>query len=317
MKESNPELARLLEKYRQGQCTDEEQARLFLWLDELERSSAPMPLPGEATRTHLRDAFVSRVSEPRKVRISYKRYIAAAAILCGCIAAGTWLLTRQANTSSQVAITAWDTISTRPQEMRTIRLSDNSQVALNAGTQLRISKAFGNSERRVEILEGEAWFDVQKDAAHPFVVQCGTTETRVLGTRFVISAYKGLPQMKVQVTEGKVAVSLPGANYPAVMPGQAILLQQGTGESAQVNFDRASFDPLQQSNFIQNGSFEELALRIRNTFGYMIIAANDAVAQRRFTGEFRHNEQIRDILQKFSDIHNGTFRMDGDKIYMQ
>lgn len=322
MKETNPELSRLLEKYRQGQCTNEEKAQLMAWLDLLEQTEEPLPLPEPEVRKDLRSAFVSRVTAPAKRRamvVSYKRYIAVAAVISAVVCLGAaFFLTRNNSTShSALASIAWDTLSTKTGEVRSIRLSDNSIVALNANTRIRVSKSFGLSDRKLELIDGEAWFDVKKNASLPFTVQCQQTETRVLGTRFVISAYRQLPDISVQVTEGKVAVALPDKTAPLITPGQVLQLQKATGESTQGNFDRAAFDPLQQTCFIRNGSFNELALRIKNTFGYTLIAQTPDVSQRHFTGEFRYNENIKDILEKFSEIHGGRFRMEGDKVFME
>lgn len=319
MKEMNTELALLLEKYRQGRCTDEEKKRLEAWLEQLEQTEDPLPLPTPETRDALRSAFVSRVAPAPKYRtlVFYKRYIAAAAVFAVVCLGAVFFLTRNNNTHNLMASVAWDTLYSKPSEVRNIRLSDNSVIALNANTRIRISKAYGKTDRRVELIDGEAWFDVQKNAELPFTVQCQQTETRVLGTRFVISAYRELPEFAVQVIEGKVAVVLPDKKYPLVSQGEAIHLDNVTGESGTDNFDRATFDPINQRSFIRNGSFSELALRIKNTFGYTLVPKSPDVSQRRFTGEFRYNESIQDILRKFSDIHNGGFHIEGEKVFME
>ncbi|MRG47144.1 DUF4974 domain-containing protein [Chitinophaga sp. SYP-B3965] len=319
MKEMNTELALLLEKYRQGRCTDEEKKRLEAWLEQLEQTEDPLPLPAPETREALRSAFVSRVAPVPKYRtliVSYKRYIAAAVCVAVCLGAA-FFLTRHNNTPTLMASVAWDTLYSKPNEVRSIRLNDNSVIALNANTSIRISRAFGKTDRKVELIDGEAWFDVQKNAQLPFIVQCQKAETRVLGTRFVISAYRELPELAVQVIEGKVSVALPNKKYPLVSKGEAIHLHNVTGESTADNFDRAAFDPINKRAFIRNGSFSELALRIKNTFGYTLIPKTPDVSQRRFTGEFRYNESIQNILQKFSEIHNGGFHIEGEKVFME
>lgn len=319
MKETNTELALLLEKYRQGRCTDEEKKRLEIWLEQLEQTEDPLPLPTPEARNALRSAFVSRVAPTPKYRtliVSYKRYIAAAACVVVCLGAA-FFLTRNNNTHNLMASVAWDTLYSKPSEVRSIRLSDNSMIALNANTRIRVSKAYGKTDRKVELIDGEAWFDVQKNANLPFTVQCQQTETRVLGTRFVISAYRELPELAVQVIEGKVAVGLPNKKYPLVSQGEAIHLDNATGESRAGNFDRATFDPINKKSFIHNGSFSELALRIKNTFGYTLVPKTPDVSQRRFTGEFLYNENIQNVLRKFSEIHSGNFHIEGKKAFME
>src|SRR5690606_33216881 len=60
--------------------------------------------------------------------------------------------------------------------------------------------------RKVELLDGEVWFDVKKDLRRPFVVLNQAIETRVLGTSFNIRSYHFLPQISITVASGKVQV---------------------------------------------------------------------------------------------------------------
>ncbi len=62
-------------------------------------------------------------------------------------------------------------------------LPDGSEVALNQGSKLIFSEKFSNVGRSVK-LSGEAFFEVKRDAAHPFIVNAGPACIRVLGTSF-------------------------------------------------------------------------------------------------------------------------------------
>src|SRR5262249_39834649 len=65
---------------------------------------------------------------------------------------------------------------------RTVTFQEGSVAYLNTRTELRwIGDA---NDRRVELIEGEALFDVVHDEAHPFRVTMDNSEIRVLGTRF-------------------------------------------------------------------------------------------------------------------------------------
>jgi len=87
-------------------------------------------------------------------------------------------------------------------ENRTIGLTDGTRLTLNTNTRLR------TAPRQVWLENGEAYFDVAHDAAHPFVVNAGATKITVLGTRFSVRREQG--HIRVLVAEGKVRVAQDG-----------------------------------------------------------------------------------------------------------
>ncbi len=98
---------------------------------------------------------------------------------------------------------------------RDVALPDGSIAHLNTRTDLRwIARS---DERRVELLEGEALFDVRHDPAKPFTVVLDASEIRVLGTRFNVRRRQSA-EVVVTVLEGTVAVSqgrTSGSTQPA------------------------------------------------------------------------------------------------------
>lgn len=88
----------------------------------------------------------------------------------------------------------------------TVLLGDKSTVILQPGSRLSFSKAMENAAKRVVYLDGEAFFDVVKDPAHPFFVYTDHLITRVLGTSFRVVAFNEEEQASVSVVTGKVTV---------------------------------------------------------------------------------------------------------------
>jgi len=84
---------------------------------------------------------------------------------------------RTAGTVAQARVFA-----TRAGERGIARLADGSTVRLNGATRVRV--AFSDRRRSVELLAGQAFFDVRHDVTRPFVVRAGPGEARVLGTAF-------------------------------------------------------------------------------------------------------------------------------------
>jgi transmembrane sensor len=87
-------------------------------------------------------------------------------------------------------------------ERRSIVLADGSTVDLNARSRLRVE--FSGTERRVELLDGQALFQVAKDPHRPFIVRSGEAFVRAVGTQFDV--YVKASGTTVTVLEGRVAV---------------------------------------------------------------------------------------------------------------
>ncbi|QHS62051.1 FecR family protein [Chitinophaga agri] len=138
-------------------------------------------------------------TQPQQLTVvrSYRGFIraAAAVLLLGGAVTAYFLLT----SPEQI------TVQTAANETNIIVLPDGSKAFINKGSSLRYAKHFNDGERSIH-LDGEAFFDVVKDDAHPFVVYTSQTRTQVLGTTFDVKAYAEQPA-EVFVLSGKVAVS--------------------------------------------------------------------------------------------------------------
>ena len=87
-------------------------------------------------------------------------------------------------------------------EQRSLALPDGSTLELNTLSRVRLR--FSGKERAIELLSGQALFEVAKDAARPFVVYSGSTRVRAVGTEFDV--YRQSVDTLVTVVEGRVAV---------------------------------------------------------------------------------------------------------------
>lgn len=109
-----------------------------------------------------------------------------------------------------VAVGLWqysarDTYRTQIGEQRSFTLTDGSRIDLNARSRIRIRMS--ESDRRIDLLDGQAMFHVAKDANRPFIVRADEATVRAVGTAFDINF--GARATTVTVVEGVVAVSAP------------------------------------------------------------------------------------------------------------
>ena len=121
-----------------------------------------------------------------------RRFLAvAASALMVALAGGVWWQSAR-----------YPLYSTDIGERRSITLADGSTVDLNARSKLRVE--FSKNERRVELLDGQALFQVAKDKSRPFIVASGEAAVRAVGTQFDV--YRKDSGTTVTVLEGRVAV---------------------------------------------------------------------------------------------------------------
>lgn len=114
------------------------------------------------------------------------------------------------------------TYQTEVGERLTAHLADGSTLQLNTDTRLRVKLTGG--ERRIELVKGQAFFDVAHDAARPFVVRAGPMQVRALGTRFDVR--REGPGAAVTLAQGRVGVRPDRASADAwtLAPGQRLRL---------------------------------------------------------------------------------------------
>lgn len=163
----------------------------------------------------LADSLSSKTKKP------FYKHWATYAVAAG-VAVAIFLVFPLLNNSHQNKDTASasspvNEITINPGSRSKVRLPDGSQVWINSGSKLTYHNSFAGSTREVQ-LDGEAYFDVVKDAAHPFIVHTSGIDIKVLGTAFNVKAYKAESFIEATLIHGSIEVinkNRPGA--PTVM----------------------------------------------------------------------------------------------------
>jgi transmembrane sensor len=129
----------------------------------------------------------------------------------GIVVDGSDILYNDGSKITAADPTAYQTISTPKGGEFKIVLSDGTKVWLNAATVLQYPTSFRDrTERRVELVSGEAYFEVAKDKKHPFIVASRNQDLTVLGTHFNVNTYEST--VKTTLLEGSVKLDLNGKN---------------------------------------------------------------------------------------------------------
>jgi transmembrane sensor len=174
-----------------------------------------------------------------------------------------------------------------------VPMADGSNVTLNTDSQIRI--ALTDTERRVELGHGEAFFEVSKDPKRPFVVRAGDKRVIAVGTKF--SVRRDGDDVEIVVTEGKVRVE-DGAMGEGSRVGSAdVFLTPGSiarADEAGVLVQRKTLPEAEEQLSWRTGWLmfrdQELADAIAEFNRYnvsKIVIQDPAIASLRIEGNFR------------------------------
>ena len=100
-------------------------------------------------------------------------------------------------------------ITTRRGQRATLDLTDGTRVVLGAESRLRLPADFGAAGRRAArevYLDGEGFFEVVHDSTRPFRVNTRLGIAEDLGTRFAVTTYPEMRELRVAVASGQVAI---------------------------------------------------------------------------------------------------------------
>lgn len=148
-----------------------------------------------------------------------------------------------------------------------LTLSDGTKVFLNAETKLSFPTRFTGERREVE-LEGEAYFEVSKDAVHPFIVKTGKVDVRVLGTSFNVRSYNNENDVATTLVSGKVVVS-DGKASEEIQPGEQAIYMKETGKMEIKNVDVSLYTAWHGGKFIfKNETLEEMLSYLSRWYGF-------------------------------------------------
>ncbi len=184
--------------------------------------------------------------------------------------------------------------STAIGQIREVVLEDGSVMVLNTNTKIRVR--FTQEVRAIDLLRGEAQFDVAKNKKRPFIVSAGDTLVRAVGTSFTVSM---LPKRPVQVLVKEGVVELQRADAAAAIPVRASANIQAIAPvgapfvTLAVPEEKLIRDLAWQQGRIafDNKSLEEAAEEFAR-YSEVRIVVDPAVSDRTVTGLFASNDPI-------------------------
>jgi transmembrane sensor len=166
------------------------------------------------------------------------------------------------------------TYSSTGHARRDVTLSDGSLVHLDVGSEIEV--AFSQSQRRVELVEGRALFEVAHDATKPFVVSAGESTTTALGTHFQVQ--REGQEVLVTLTEGSIAVASESEQTgwrERLVPGEQVSLSVDGKAHSKRLIDAQAATSWSRGRLVFRGTPLGEALREVNRYGNRKVRLGD------------------------------------------
>lgn len=208
-------------------------------------------------------------------RRSRRRYLAVAVAACLVVALAPRLwLQIEADYQSPAG------------ERSTVDLADGSRVILDGNSALAVD--FEGPDRRVQLLAGQAYFEVAPDASKPFHVKAGDVDVMVTGTAFNVDLEEKL--IDVAVSHGSVRVSDKTSGQPLSQPltaGQRLTYDRDLHHARLQSQPVSQISPWRNGQLIANNArLGEVVEQMRRYLPGIVILRDDELANKRVTGVY-------------------------------
>ncbi|MEP1097553.1 MAG: FecR domain-containing protein [Cyclobacteriaceae bacterium] len=279
-------------KFLKGHSTDDESQVIQTWIEqspeneqEFEKlksiwtSYEDRSVDFQPDLSEAWNKIEQRVNSESKFTISPWLYRIAAMLVLGLGIAYLMVDENEATLAQTSNVEAAKVIAQN--EIREVSLPDGSIVSLNKGASISYESDFGGKDRHVQ-LQGEAFFDIQRDESKPFIITTQATTTEVLGTSFSINPTS--ESVIVTVVSGRV--SFEGSGNGVILTkgekGNYSALTNSISESANDDPNFLSWKTKQL--LFEDAPFATVTRDLERHYGVEFVTENSSV--RKLTASF-------------------------------
>lgn len=178
-----------------------------------------------------------------------------------------------------------------------IVLPDSTRVWLNSGSKLTFPNKFDGKER-VVVLDGEGYFEVSHNAAQPFIVRNLIMDTKVLGTKFLVTAYSNDDLRSISLVEGSVEVtSLVSDHYYKLIPGKGVFFDSDTHQFQMKNIKINNvLDRVGGMLIFENESLESICNTLSRRYAVEFVFTNESIKEKLFFVKTKKYDLIENVM---------------------
>jgi transmembrane sensor len=288
------------------------------------------------------------IEEEKKESGKEKRkviYWITAIAACLILFLGSWYLITYGNSlgNNNTNGIAKNEVFTKKGSKSKIILPDGSLVWLNADSKISYSGDFQGETREMQ-LTGEAYFDVKKDNARPFIIHTNAIDVRVLGTAFNVRSYPSEKTTETSLIRGSVEVIL--HDFPEKKPiilkaNQKLTVKNVTDDTkdsirsrtaivkqsgdvavfSKIHFNRQD-STVVESSWTENKlifddeSFERVVANIERWYNVEFVIKNSRIKSMHFTADFE-NKSLSQVLEALSFALKFKYHIEDNRIIIK
>lgn len=181
-----------------------------------------------------------------------------------------------------------------------IDLNDGSKVWMNAQTKLDFPSRFAEDKREITV-DGEAYFEIAKDATKPFFVKLSNSTVAVTGTSFNVNTYDSIIT-KVSLVDG--GLNLLTMNDPAkVSAGDQVIYNSQNQSLTRKPFDKRKTLSWRQGIFyFDRASLAEIIAVLYRWYGIISVVEREELYEKKFAGLLNKSEPVEVFLDNLQNI---------------
>jgi transmembrane sensor len=311
---------RLMERYVKGDVTEQEKLKIETWLNVLKAENISDAQLSKEDEDALFLQLISKINNTDKIvafrpsgwtkknKTKWALGIAAGIVMVAAFAFAL-LNSRQQSSSTLEVVASEDT--------EKIILNDGSIAWLKKGSKFVYYQKTSDNLRYGE-LQGEGLFEIAKDATHPFVLQCGETSIRVVGTSFKLRSSDNGIELWVLTGHVKVSSALK-SDIIDVVANQKLMITKATSSEA------TTIDASERQSIMVNTEYDMLfddiplatvLIRLSDKFNVDVRFDNNSIERCKITADFT-DHSLESTLTMISEITDLHYKKDGNRIVIE
>ncbi len=318
----------LVDKYLRGQASPSEKSILDnYFLDGLENFSVPHH-PSEESLADKQAVweqilpFISRRKATSRVKPSlHWWYRAAAAVFVGLLgmALGAYFLWPKfsAIQQSDSTILAQHIVTNTNNDIQSVSLPDGSAITINRHSEISYdNNTFNQKGRHINLVRGEAFFEVAKNKEKPFVVHMDHLEVMVVGTSFNIKLNQQTGTKTIAVKTGKVLIKNRDKEMATLLPGDVLRYETSSDTFDVFKDNKGVANSWMNGNLVFiNAGADEIGTQIESYYQIGVSITDDSIlSTAKFNAAFPKETPVEKVAETIASLYRSSYKIANGKL---